>query len=665
MPSPLSRLLDKFAADAEAHRQAGTPMHLNGCEPALPATPPDPEPEVRAAFVEPDVLPDDPLDLQDEAEDELPAAPDWEEDLQAAPDRFAMLDKAQRHAASSKARVTYVAAGPGAGKTRVIIQRIAALADDGLSAMQIRAATFTIKAAKEMTERLQEQGVAATVGTLHNLSRSLILHCREQIPDLADAGGFVLARKAGFRCWTGSEGQRLMSEIVRKYRLPFIATAAESRNPYSDAASQRKSFARAPRMRYQDAMQLAQQRDKSRQTNWLEVAYALYQQALVERNAYDFDDQVLVSRRLAEACPKETAAFLAPVAHLLVDEFQDTSQVQLRMLQAFLRVAPHLHLYCVGDEDQSIYGFRGADVSNVAALRDENGADVRILPANYRSRPAIVKAAQALIAQNRQRTAKALVATRPDSRAAVQRVQGSIEWQVETLLRGGRPVSDIAVIGRIWKPIQGLAQWAEEQGLPLYCERYAPIAKSAFAKALAAVMRLQQDWELDDATAKRLVKMQGPCQGRGEKFWSEWPHNRGSKVAAPIADWLHAHPYRGDLGLLSFSEAFVKAGFVRALARGQQVRWDKYCARMQSCAAFWQAANEPVDERGITLTTAHGAKGLEWPVVLLLADGFPHGMGPEEEERRLLYVAMTRAQDMLLVHGHSDMLRLNGETYGR
>lgn len=560
------------------------------------------------------------------------------------------LDDNQQRAAGATDDVIYVVAGPGAGKTRMLTHRLAHLHSQGETGL--RACTFTKKATSEMQARLKAMGAQAQIGTLHNLSRAIIKHCEHLVPSLEPAGGFVLARRPGFKHCEVDAHIKMMEGIVRKHGLPRMQNAAESRNPYADAVSQRKAYGRPPRMSTEEALTALQRGLKRTGANPEEVAYALYQAELQAANKFDYDDQVIVSRYLAERYPAETADFLASTSHLMIDEWQDTSHMQYCMVKALKEAKPSLHIFAVGDEDQSIYAFRGADIANAKRLIDELGAVQYRLGVNYRSVPEIVARTQELIQRNAKRMPNPITPHREAQQGlGVFPTDSALTAETMRLCREYGPAT-VAVIARRWMPLQVLAGELERADIPFYCERYARIENSAVAKDTLAVLHLHANAYLDTSTINRLSKLQGALKGVGKAFLEKWPGASHTPKGKRLAEYIAQRPL----------DKFTMPKVARFILKGNYLpykhapymermgqRFMEHCEKVGTVEAFRDSMDPRNRTLGVTLVTAHSAKGLEFQNVIVLNSDFPHPMGDEEEECRLLYVAMTRAQDRLIL----------------
>jgi superfamily I DNA/RNA helicase len=300
------------------------------------------------------------------------------------------LNPPQRAAVTHGSGPLLLLAGAGSGKTRVITSRIVHLFRQGVSANRILAVTFTNKAAREMRERVQEiigfhAARGMTIATFHSL-------CVQILKSHIGRLGF----KQNFSIYASGDQQRLIRDLLRDSCGPSSARDAEQVLWRISAAKNRLVDAD----RYQ-----ANPRDPL--AALVAQIYPRYQRALKAYNAVDFDDLLLLCVRLLEQHEDLQHHYQERFAYQMVDEYQDTNPVQYRLLK--LLAAGHGNLCVVGDDDQSIYAFRGADVANILDFeKDFPGTRVIKLEQNYRSSGNILNAANALIAHNQQRRAKAL-----------------------------------------------------------------------------------------------------------------------------------------------------------------------------------------------------------------------------------------------------------------
>ena len=320
-------------------------------------------------------------------------------DAEAAEDLLIGLNPEQREAVLHTEGPLLVLAGAGSGKTRVITHRIARLVvAHGVRPWHILAITFTNKAAREMRERIEnligDRAAGMWVGTFHSMmARVLRLHPRE-------AG-----IRPDFTILDADDAQSTVRNILKEWNR---LDAVESPRQVTDFISRAKN-------RLLDADTVAKQAEKSRlpQADLYSKVYLEYERLLRQNNAVDFDDLLMLPVQMFRKYPSVLAAFRRRFRYIHVDEYQDTNEAQYMLIS--LLAGEHRNLCVVGDDDQSIYGFRGANVNNILNFEKQfPDAKVIRLEQNYRSTGNILAAANAVIANNKSRKPKKLWTEHPD-----------------------------------------------------------------------------------------------------------------------------------------------------------------------------------------------------------------------------------------------------------
>jgi superfamily I DNA/RNA helicase len=348
------------------------------------------------------------------------------------------LNPPQREAASHGTGPILVLAGAGSGKTRVITYRIAHLLAQGVPPAAICAVTFTNKAAEEMRERIahllgdRELARQLTIGTFHALGLQIL---KIERSSLGLPRGFAIYDQSD-QLGALREAMRTIRDGDRRYDVKAILTRI----------SLAKNAFVAP-----DAYEGNAADDYDAITA---SVYPKYQEALRACAAFDFDDLIVEPVRLWERDAEVRAKWAGRFAYVMVDEFQDTNKAQLRMVQAL--VANHGNLCVVGDDDQSIYSWRGADPSNILEFdRIFKGAKIVKLEQNYRSTKSILAAANTVIANNKDRHGKQLWSQLGDGELITHAVAATAEdeakWiarEIHRLHESGRRWSDVAVLYR-------------------------------------------------------------------------------------------------------------------------------------------------------------------------------------------------------------------------
>ncbi|MFN8625436.1 MAG: UvrD-helicase domain-containing protein [Candidatus Binatia bacterium] len=592
-----------------------------------------------------------------------------------------------------------VLAGAGSGKTRVLTHRIAHLiAAHGVTPAQICAVTFTNKAAREMharTERLTGVGSALWLTTFHSLCARILRRHATGID-----------RRADFTIYDESDQRALLRRVAADLDLndEIYPTAR-----LIAAIDQAKNDGRTPADLRGLAVDAA--------SRVLADVYARYQELLRTNNALDFGDLLLCTVELFRRNPAVTAYYQDRFRYLMVDEYQDTNRVQYEILR--LLAATHRNLCVVGDDDQSIYRWRGADIRNILDFEaDFPGARVLRLEQNYRSTQRILAAAGAVIRHNAGRKGKQLwttndagqpvtLYTAADERGEARYVTRQIQQSLTDRYAGG----DIAVFYRTNAQSRALEEELARQGVA-----YTVVGSTRFydrkeIKDLVAYLRVLANPD-DSVSLLRILNV--PPRGIGKTtvdVLERTARERGVTPATVLADAPNIPITPAAAARLT---EFVRlCARLRALADGAVtpllrgiLRETGYLDRIQaertpdaetraenidellaattefdatavepSLAAFLEqiALVADVDtytaaRDRVTLMTLHNSKGLEYPVVLIIGmeEGlFPHGRSLAqtaaiEEERRLCYVGFTRARERLfLVHAEQRHL------YGR
>jgi DNA helicase-2/ATP-dependent DNA helicase PcrA len=611
------------------------------------------------------------------------------------------LNPAQRDAVTTTEGPLLVLAGAGSGKTRVLTYRIAHLVrDKGVSPASILAITFTNKAAGEMRERLEGLiGPSARpmwVSTFHAFCVRLLR-----------ADGARLGYTRSFTIYDEDDTRRLLNAVLAE--LDFDPKAHPPK-VFANRISSAKNELLGP-AEYASRATIPPEKLAAR-------VYALYQQRLAGANAMDFDDLLVNAARLLREHPEVLEFYQDRFRYVLVDEYQDTNHAQYSIVN--MLAARDRNLMVVGDDDQSIYSWRGADISNILEFeRDYPDAAVIRLEQNYRSTETILAAANAVVANNSGRKPKTLWTANAGGEAIVryyatdERDEARFAAEeVERLLRDEhRSYADFAVFYRTNAQSRVVEDMFLRAGVPYRLVGGTRFFERAEIKDVMAWLRAT----VNPADVQSLVRVLEKRQGIGKTTIDTLRARaiaEGITLAEAIAraareGWLASAPSKRVSGLAEDLEAAraVAAGSLRehveeivacsglmgtleaestreSLGRVENIREffgvvEEYDVqhpeeefRNLDALLEWVALRTDLDEvaeddRAVTLMTLHAAKGLEFPVVFLLGMEdmvFPHSSAlfdPKglEEERRLCYVGITRARERLyLMHAASRML---------
>src|SRR4051794_37374320 len=612
---------------------------------------------------------------------------------------LADLNPAQREAVLHTEGPVLVIAGAGSGKTRVLTRRIAHLLGAvGVKPPEILAITFTNKAAGEMRERVGDlvgpPARAAWVMTFHSACGRIL---RREAPRLGYRSNFTIYDQA--------DQIRLVKRCLEELeRDPKRFTPRGIHSQISNA----KNTLVSPE-EYTD-------RVASFYDQTVAEVYDLYQKRLFASNAVDFDDLLFLTVDVLERFPEARQKWQEAFRYVLVDEYQDTNHAQYRLLQ--LLAEKHRNLFVVGDPDQSVYSFRSADIRNVLEFeQDFAGAVTYTLDQNYRSTQHILDAANGVISHNRERKEKNLwselgdgdpvrVIEVEDEHAEARYVAAEIALLVEEGFSG----SEVAVFYRTNAQSRVLEDVLVRQGVAYQVIGGPRFYERAEIKDLVAYLQVL-DTPYDAVSLLRIANR--PRRGIGDtslarlQTWADqreislWEATAEAEMAGVGAAPQKAlKSFRGTIeSLMSaaqeyevpelIEEVLQRSGYMESLEAERTIEAQGRMENLQELvlvAREWREHTETEDKtlsaflqeislysdqdaiRGdtslVTLMTLHNAKGLEFRAVYLIGmeEGiFPHSRSNEEqgieEERRLCYVGMTRAQERLtLLHASSRML---------
>ncbi len=598
------------------------------------------------------------------------------------------LNPAQREAVLAPEGPLLVLAGAGSGKTRVIAHRIAhVLGVRGVDPRHLIAVTFTNKAAEEMARRVES--LLAPVGVRAPIVATFHAACVRILRAHIDHLGY----KRHFTIYDEDDRQALVKELMRDHDVGDKTTASSLVHRISHAKNQMLSVADVERAA------------RGPREEQVAAIYARYQERLAASGAVDFDDLLLLTVKLFEQAPPVLDWYRGLWKHVLVDEYQDTNRAQYTIVR--LLTSGHGNVCCVGDPDQSVYRWRGADIRNILDFEaDYPGTRVIRLEQNYRSTKRILAIAAGVIGHNLARKDKTLWTDNAEGEpAAVYRAWDEHEesnFVAQRILSArGEKVAfgDVAVFYRTNAQSRVLEDALRRGGIPYVIVGGVRFYERKEIKDAMAYLRLLLN-PTDDVAFRRaiaapsrgigpatLVRLGEVAAREGRSLLSvaatpppdvtAKPRRALEEFAAMIA---RVAPQRESMPLPAFLDLVLGAcGYREAL---KQERSPDAEARLENLEELVAAAEDhsrladpslesfldtvalvsdtdqlPEDARGVTLMTLHSAKGLEFPWVFLtgLEEGvFPHArsIGSDEEieeERRLCYVGVTRAKDRLFI----------------
>ncbi len=599
------------------------------------------------------------------------------------------LNPAQLDAVTTTEGPLLVLAGAGSGKTRVLTQRIAHLVRElGVSPHEILAITFTNKAAAEMRERVEDAiGPAARaiwVMTFHAMCVRMLRHDAELL-------GFT----ASFTIYDDDDRKRMLAGVLseleidtKRYTPAWLAARISAAKNELIGPDRLSEDARTP-----------PEKTAAR-------AYRTYQQRMMVANALDFDDLLVEAHRLLAEHPDVLAAYQGRFRYIHVDEYQDTNHAQYAITN--LLAAASRNLMVVGDDDQSIYSWRGADIRNILEFeRDYPDAAVIKLEQNYRSTATILAAANAVVANNLGRKPKSLW-TASVGGEAITRYYASDEHdearfvatEIERLMRDERrSYSEFAVFYRTNAQSRVVEDELLKAGVPYqlvggtrFFDRAEIRDVMAYLKAIVNPADVQSvkriintprrgigavTLERIEVEARRRgMTLLGAVHSASEEGWlsagaqakvrafAELMRELSELEASSLRDLVEEVVSRsGLIGALQAERTFEAEGRVENISEFFGVV-EEYASAHEGASLGdlmeWVALRTDLDsmlegERAVTLMTLHSAKGLEFPVVFLtgMEDSiFPHQNSMFEpagleEERRLCYVGITRARERL------------------
>jgi DNA helicase-2/ATP-dependent DNA helicase PcrA len=625
-----------------------------------------------------------------------------------------MLNSSQQEAVNTLKGPVLVLAGAGTGKTRVITYRIANLIRHGTSPNRILGMTFTNKAANEMKVRIDGLLARKQTESKHRAAfKRAKGNSEESVPQLSTFHSLcvrilrrhieLLGYPKRFGIYSQGDQESLARQVLREIRVQDDMLAP-SQLLFWIGHWKCKSItpAQAKLKSDSDAQHLAA------------IAFARYQKTLKLRGCVDFDDLLLLTETLFNSFEDVRRQEAALFEHVLVDEYQDTNQTQYRIVRALTK--EHRNLCVVGDDDQSIYGWRGAEVEHILSFtRDWPDAKIIRLEENYRSTQAIIEHANTLIRFNKVRNEKKLIADRPggekprirqypDETQEASETIRSIRQRIEGQHREPR---DFAILFRTNEQPRPFETELRKAKIPYVLVGGMSFFDRKEVKDVLAYLRLVDD-EPDEVSILRIINT--PPRGLGKQAVEQLLQH---SIAKQIPFWKliadpTSRPTIGAAALRGLNELkqimengkqFSPAGSLVKLAKQvleatryrssieqtysdpdeREARWNTVEQIVNALAEYEKDARRPTlsefldklllgeqdssDEKekqlkknAVALMTLHAAKGLEFPEVYLVGmeEGIlPHHRSLEhdeagvDEERRLCYVGVTRAQERL------------------
>jgi DNA helicase-2/ATP-dependent DNA helicase PcrA len=606
------------------------------------------------------------------------------------------LNEAQLAAVTHGDGPLLVIAGAGSGKTRVLTYRFVHLVQGrGVDPRAILAVTFTNKAAREMADRIYGMldGIRGplSIGTFHSFGARFLR-----------IEGKIVGLDSNYVIYDEDDQKRLLEEVARELSIPSDVWPVPA--------------LRAAISREKNGVAGADAPDGGFRWQMVRAAHARYDERLRANGACDFDDLLVLPVHILREEERLREKWRARYDHVLIDEYQDTNGAQHELVKLLVR-PPH-NVFAVGDEDQSIYRWRGARIGNI--LDFENafaGTRLQRLERNYRSTGRILAAANAVVSNNRSRRPKTLWTEREAGEKVVvafaptEADEGRlIAREIQLLLRRGRQPGDVAVLYRTNAQSRALEEGMRRAGIPYIIVGGIRFYERREVKDLLAYLRVILN-PRDEISLLRAVAY--PPRGVGEKsleklsalaaerslrltdtlvFAGDIPGIRRdaaraladlgallARLSSRLAVESAASVARALIEETGFLDALAREGGIEAQSRIENAQelvsgMEEFAARTgdPSLGAFLAEVSLLTDidsyeerEARVSLMTLHNSKGLEFPVVFIAGlekDLFPNRMSSEdeegmEEERRLFYVGITRAMDRVFVTGAASRMR--------
>ena len=631
------------------------------------------------------------------------------ENLAALQAQFSSMNKMQQQAVFCTEGPLLILAGAGSGKTTVLVNRIAYIIKAGLAEpWQILAITFTNKAAGELKERIEAVGGEGAsevwAATFHSTCARILRRWGERL-------GF----SSRFTIYDTDDSRRLMKEILKQLNI--------------DEKFLSHKTVLAEISKYKDKMLTP--KDMKAQANYdsrlrhIAEAYELYQQRMLTSDAMDFDDLICYTIRLFEQNEDVLDYYHRRFKYIMVDEYQDTNKSQYRLISLLSRKRNNLCV--VGDDDQSIYRFRGATIENILSFENEfKGANVIRLEQNYRSTGTILDAANNVIKNNVERKGKTLWTENPTGdRITLHTATSEREeamYIARTILDGvaaGRSFSDYAILYRMNAQSNSIEQALSRSGIPHRVIGGHRFYDREEIKDMTAYLQVINNPH-DDIRLRRIInkpkraigeatmqKASEIAAGVGESVYSVIKHASDypalSRSAAKLGSFvalldglIEAHE-SGDYSLAELYHLILEHTDYKAFLIAEKDDYEQRIenidelssniikfeedygdeanleAFLEEISLMTDIDNYDTDTDSVVMMTLHSAKGLEFPIVFI--PGMEEGVFPSmqtiieasqlNEERRLAYVGITRAKEKLYLIKTRERMLFGSTTHNR
>ena len=626
--------------------------------------------------------------------------------IQGGKSSYQNLNEMQRKAVMTTEGPLLILAGAGSGKTTVLVNRISHILETtGVFPSNILAITFTNKAAREMKERVEkilgDESDGMWISTFHSCCVRIL---RKNIDRLGYTSSFVIYdRSDQLTLLKGTIKELDMNEKLYDPKM-VIGHISDAKDKLINPEEFTKT--------YKDDFKMSK----------IAAIYERYQKNLKKNNALDFDDIIVKTVEMFEQNEDVLEFYQRKFKYVMVDEYQDTNRAQYKLVSLLSRL--HKNLCVVGDDDQSIYGWRGADITNILNFEKEfQGAVAIKLEQNYRSTQNILDSANSVIKNNNERKSKNLWTDKPDGekikvfKAMDEREEGDfISRKIIELTEGDNSMGDFAVLYRTNAQSRAIEEAFMRQSIPYKIYGGLKFYDRKEIKDIIAYLRLIQN-PLDDISLKRIInvpkrgiglktieKLQNFAYSKDENIYSAMLDLEDGLISTrakskvdqfvTIISTLMAMNECMNVSLL-IEKVLEDTGYMEELKKENsvesQTRIENIKELISSAVEFEQISEDKTLEtflasislvsdldsleegdEYVSIMTLHSAKGLEFPVVFMA--GMEEGIFPSsrsvldedrlEEERRLCYVGITRAQQELYMTYANERMIYGRKNYG-
>ncbi|MEG2725274.1 MAG: ATP-dependent helicase [Kiritimatiellia bacterium] len=599
----------------------------------------------------------------------------------------ALLNPEQCAAVTAGDGPLLVLAAAGTGKTRTLTYRVAYLIEHGIDPHEILLLTFTNRAAREMLVRA-EQLVGPAIanlwsGTFHHVCNRIL---RVHAPSLGFTRSFIILDRDDSLSLLNRCIKDTVADVKHFPKKEVIASLiGKVANTQGDLLSELEGVT------YKEPINPAD----------VEIIAKKYAERKRAANAMDFDDLLVFTLRLFKEFPEILRQYTNRFRYVLVDEYQDTNTIQSQLVD--LLASGSRNIMAVGDDFQCIYSWRGADFRNIMDFPKRwDGCKIIKLERNYRSTPNILSVANACIAGNPEQFQKTLIATRSEERNPVvaylrdaPEQSQMVHRHIQRAFQAGYKPEEIAVLYRSHFHAMELEMDLRRQGINYVITSGVGIFESAHVKDTVSFLRMCSGGSDSFAFTRVMGLLQGVGEKTAEKIWGRLGGQFDSSQETErlkllslipkkaLEDWkildslfakYHAENLEenGNKAVCLFLDSWYEAYLLRSYDNGEDRSEDvaELAAQFKKGERVGEflydvalmtnvdaeSAQAVKDRPSIHLSTVHQAKGLEWPVVIILwcdEEMFPSGKalreGNDSEERRLFYVAVTRAKNELLL----------------